>query len=43
MADNSGYMAFVWAAYAIAFVVLGGITVSSILKFVKLKKMEKVL
>lgn len=40
--DESGtYTAFVWAAYVIAFVILGGIAVSTVLRFLRLKKQEK--
>ncbi|HEY8190795.1 MAG TPA: heme exporter protein CcmD [Alphaproteobacteria bacterium] len=41
--DNEfgSYIGFVWAAYAVAGIILGGITVSSVCKFLKLKKMEK--
>lgn len=38
MGDSGDYMTFVWAAYAVAFVILGGITASSIVKYLHLKK-----
>ena len=41
MDESAGYIVFVRAAYAIAFVILGGVTVSSILRFLRLKKQEK--
>lgn len=39
MVEDS-YMGFVWAAYAVAFVILGGVTVSSVLNFLWLRKTE---
>ncbi len=41
MDDAASYINFVWAAYSVAGIILGGITVSSVCKFLKLKKMEK--
>ena len=41
MDEGGSYTAFVWAAYVITFVILGGITMFSVLKHRKLKKQEK--
>jgi hypothetical protein len=37
--EFGSYIGFVWAAYAVAGVILGGITASSICRFLKLKKL----
>ena len=41
MDEGGSYMAFVWAAYAIAFIILGGTLFASILRHRRLKKQEK--
>ena len=41
MDEGSSYITFVWSAYAVAFAILGGVTVSSVLEFIRLKRQEK--